>query len=156
MKFLAMLGSIIWFGWLGAIPTAGHDCGHRSHHRNDCSTCVSVRPQGPQARRGPSPVPAALQTLNGRITEVIYLPGTTADNGMVEIRLQASSETRLVRLAPSGVLKQGGLLLREGDTVEVRAYAVTALDGVLVLIATEVRQGEKALSLRDSRGQSDW
>jgi hypothetical protein len=74
---------------------------------------------------------------------------------MVEIRLQAAGQARVVRLAPSGFLKQGGLLLREGDTVKVKGYHVDSMEGDL-LVATEIYKGDKSLSLRDSRGRPAW
>jgi len=74
---------------------------------------------------------------------------------MVELRLQSGGQTNLIRLAPSGFLKQGGLALREGDTVTVKGFAVAGMEGDLV-VATEVHKGDKSLSLRDTRGQPVW
>ncbi len=74
---------------------------------------------------------------------------------MVEIRLQSGGQTNLIRLAPSGFLKQSGLVLREGDTVNVKGFAVAGMEGDLI-VASEVRKGEKSVSLRDTRGQPAW
>jgi hypothetical protein len=93
--------------------------------------------------------------VEGKIVEVIYLPGATVDKGMVEIRLQSSDQTKLIRLAPSGFLKQGGLSLREGDAVSVIGYAVAGMEGDLI-VATEIHSGDRVLPLRDTRGRSAW
>jgi hypothetical protein len=84
-----------------------------------------------------------LQTLEGKITEVDYLPGATAD------------QTKLVRLAPAGFLKQSGILLREGDTVTVKGFPVSGMEGDLI-VAAEVHKGEKSVSLRDTSGRPAW
>jgi hypothetical protein len=96
-----------------------------------------------------------MRTAEGKITEVVYLPGATPDGGMVEVRLQSAGQSQLIRLAPVGFLKQSGLLLREGDTVIVKGFRVAGMEGDL-LIATELRKGEKTLSLRDPRGRPAW
>jgi hypothetical protein len=96
-----------------------------------------------------------MRTAEGRITEVVYLPGATPDSGMVEVHLQSAGQTRLIRLAPAGFLKQSGLLLREGDTVTVKGFPVAGMEGDLI-VATEIHKGDKSLPLRDTRGRPNW
>ena len=96
-----------------------------------------------------------MRTAEGKITEVVYLPGATPASGMVEVRLQSAGQSQLVRLAPVGFLKQSGLLLREGDTVMVKGFPIAGMEGDL-LVATELHKGEKTLSLRDTRGRQAW
>ena len=96
-----------------------------------------------------------MSTIEGKVTEVVYLPGATPDSGMVEVRLQSAGQTKLIRLAPSGFLKQRGLLLSEGDTVTVKGFPVAGMEGDLI-VATEVHKGDKGLSLRDMRGRPAW
>ena len=93
--------------------------------------------------------------MEGKIAEVVYLPGATADTGLVEIRLQSSGQIKLIRLAPAGFLKESGLLLREGDTVTVRGFPVSGMEGDLI-VATEIHKGERTLSLRDANGRPAW
>jgi hypothetical protein len=96
-----------------------------------------------------------MRAAEGKITEIVYLPGATPDSSMVEVRLQSTGQSQLVHLAPVGFLKQRGLLLREGDTVIVKGFPVAGMEGDL-LVATELRKGENALSLCDPRGRPAW
>jgi hypothetical protein len=94
-------------------------------------------------------------TAEGKITEVVYLPGATPDSGMVEIRLQSAGQSQLIRLAPVGFLKQSGLLLREGDTVSIKGFPIAGMERDL-LVATELHKGDKTLSLCNTLGRPTW
>ena len=158
MKFLGIVSLISAFGLFSAIPATGQGCCHHDHHCDDCWDCGHYSRQSPQASRrlgAPSGATAALQTMEGKIAEVVYLPGATADTGLVEIRLQSSGQIKLIRLAPAGFLKESGLLLREGDTVTVRGFPVSGMEGDLI-VATEIHKGERTLSLRDANGRPAW
>ena len=98
---------------------------------------------------------ANVQTLEGKKSEIVYLPGATPDTGMVEVRVQSSGQSELIRLAPCGFLRQSGVLLREGDTLSLKGFRVAGMEGDLIVAAT-VQKGDKCLSLRDSRGQPLW
>jgi hypothetical protein len=158
MKMLGIASVIPAIGLFSAAPAVAHECGHHNDRYGDCRDCGHYRRQGPQAsRRGwePGGGTATVQTFEGKIAEIVYLPGAAADSGMVEIRLQTAAQTTLIRLAPSGFLKQIGLLLREGDAVAVRGFPVSGMEGDLI-IATEVRKGDRSVSLRDTRGRPAW
>jgi len=137
-----------------------HDCYHHGHHYADGGDCNHDCYRGAQGGRqrcpwSPSNGVVDLQTAEGKITEVVYLPGATPDSSMVEVHVQSAGQSQLVRLAPVGFLKQSGLLLREGDTVSVKGFPVSGMEGDL-LIATELHKGEKTLPLRDTRGRPAW
>jgi len=74
---------------------------------------------------------------------------------MVEIRIESGGQDKLVRLAPVGLLKQNGLVLKEGDTVTVKGFPVAGMEGDL-LVAMEIHKGDKIVSLRDTRGRPTW
>jgi hypothetical protein len=152
MKQLGILTTIAMFFCFNLVPVSGHDCGRRYDHHGPYWDCG----HGPRVSR-PGPISAAgnVLTWEGKIAEVIYLPGTTVDSGMVEIRVQSAGQSKLIRLAPSGVLKEGGLRLREGDAVKIRGFAVAAMEGDLV-VASEVESGGKSLTLRDTQGRTGW
>ena len=155
MTRVGIIGVIV-LGWLGVIPAPGHDCGHHRY----CDGCWDCGRHGcaggPSARASAlSDQTAKLQTVEGKVAEVDYLSGATADSGMVEIRVQVAGQAKLVRLAPAGFLRQSGLQIREGDAIAVKGYPVTGMDGDLI-VATDIRKGDTALSLRDARGRPVW
>ena len=96
-----------------------------------------------------------MENFEGKIAEIVYLPGASSDSGMVEARIQTADQLRLVRLAPVGFLKERGLHLREGDTIAGQGFRLSAMGGDLI-VATEVRSGGTALSLRDVQGRPAW
>ena len=156
MKLLSIGVLIAVFGWFASAPAEAHDCCHHNQY-GDCTDCghhcyPSQSTRAGTASNGVSP---NIQNVEGKIAEVVYLPGATPDSGMVEVRVHTADQTKLVRLAPAGFLKQSGLHLREGDAVVVQGFAVTGMEGDLV-VATEVRSGGAALSLRDVQGRPVW
>jgi hypothetical protein len=160
MKTRGVLAIILITCWFGVVPAAAHDCCHHDQHYADGNDCNHDCDHGAQGGRHcgawtPSGGAPDLRTAEGKITEVVYLPGATPDSGMVEVHLQSAGQSLLVRLAPVGFLKQSGLLLREGDTVTVKGFPVAGMEGDL-LVATELHKGEKTLSLRDPRGRPAW
>ena len=158
MKFLGILAVISVFGFFTAVPASGQACCHHGHHCDDCGACDHSARRNASSSRDyvePSRATAALQTLDGQIREVVYLPGATSDTAFVEIRLESAGQTRLIRLAPTGFLKGGGILLREGDTVTVKGFPVSGMEGNLV-VATLVQKGDHTLPLRDGNGRPAW
>jgi hypothetical protein len=157
MNARAIISVIPLIVLFSGLPAAGHDCGYYDHHHGDCWDCDHQHQGRPWSRQGwdSQGTVAAVRTVEGKIVEVIYLPGAATDTGMVEIRVQSSGLTKLIRLAPSGFLKQGGLSLREGDAVSLTGFAVTGMDGDLI-VATEIRSGDRVLPLRDTRGRPAW
>jgi hypothetical protein len=96
-----------------------------------------------------------MQTYEGKIAEIIYLPGATPDSAMVEIRLLSGTSDTPVRLGPAGFLKQNQLNLKEGDTITVTGYRVSAADGEL-LVATAIRSQGRTVQLRNRTGRPQW
>lgn len=136
-------------------PAFAHHCsGH--HHNGDCGDCNSNYSArgGPQAQQNSKPgsTTVELQAVEGKVSEIIYLPGVTSDSGLVEARVFSAGSSTLVRLAPVGLLKQRQLVLREGDSVSITGYIVNGMEGDL-LVATDIRKGDRHVTLRDSRGR---
>jgi len=137
-----------------------HDCGHHGggygcygcDHRGSPTNSQA----GAQWKEGcPTNRVVNLKTLEGKIVEVVYLPGMTPESGMVDVRIQTSGGANLVRLAPSGFLKQSGLRLQEGDSVTTEAFPVAVMKGDL-MVATKVRGSGLEVRLRDPSGQPLW
>jgi hypothetical protein len=128
-----------------------HDCDHHYHHGYAGCSNYGRCSEATGNRAGP----ANQRTLEGTISEVIYLAGADPEVAMVEIRLQSGGQVNLVRLAPSGYLNRGGVRIREGEPLSVRGFGVSGVDGDLT-VAFDIRQGPRNLSLRDSRGRPVW
>lgn len=159
MKLLLFLGIALAYG-VGSGAAFAHDGCHHSHGDAyyGCDHCGSPMnsQSGAQSREGAHAGRAVnSRPLEGKIVEVIYLPGMTPESGMVDVRVQTGNGVNLVRLAPSGFLKQGGLRLQEGDSVTVEAFPVAAMRGDL-MVATRVRGNGLEVRLRDSSGQPLW
>ena len=160
MKTNRTFGIIAFICCLSVVPALGHDCCHLDHHSGDCCDGYHDCCHGSQAGRNSAGVAASsgvanLQNLNGKISEIVYLPGSTPDTGMVEVRMQSAGQSELIRLAPCGLLKQSGLHLKEGDAVSLKGFRVAGMEGDLI-VATAIQKGDKSLSLRDTRGQPLW
>ena len=143
--------------WLLISPAAGHDWwgGHHCGDGGYCGRYDSRSTRQSQGSVSPSYAAPASKVVDGKISEIIYLPGPTADTAMVEARVFANGRAALVRLAPVGLLRQNQLALREGDTVSVTGFEVSGMEGDLV-VATEIRKGDQRVVLRDPRGQPVW
>ena len=112
MRRLGIIGAIS-LCWFGVTPATGHECDHRNHHDETCWDCNQTRRPLPSAGRqskgrGPSNGTADVRSLEGKVTEIIYLPGSTLNNGMVEIRIQSEGKNERIRLAPFRVPETGG------------------------------------------------
>ena len=160
MKTFGILAIALAICGFGVLPAVTDESSHHNHHYADYNYCNHDCYHGAQGGHQRCPWASSngvvdLQTAEGKITEVVYLPGATPDSSMVEVHVQSAGQSQLVRLAPVGFLKQSGLLLREGDTVSVKGFPVSGMEGDL-LIATELHKGEKTLPLRDTRGRPAW
>jgi len=137
-------------------PAAAHDCRGGPHCGDEWGCDRHGSPSALQSQGSVSPsYAAAPKIVDGKISEILYLPGATADSAMVEARVLAAGRATLVRLAPVGLLKQSQLVLREGDTVSVAGFEVSGMDGDLV-VAIEIRKGGQRVVLRDSHGRPVW
>ena len=98
MKTRGVLAIILITCWFGVVPAAAHDCCHHDQHYADCNDCNhDCDHGGAQGSRHccdwtPSGGATDLRTAEGKITEVVYLPGATPDGGMVEVRLQSAGQ----------------------------------------------------------------
>src|ERR1035441_8254321 len=138
-------------------PAAGHDC-WGGHHCGDGWNCGDHHGsrgalQSPRSV-SPSYTATAPKVVDGKISEIIYLPGATADSAMVEARVVASGLAIVVRLAPVGLLKQNQLVLREGDPVSVTGFEVSGMDGDQTC-ALPIRKGDKRVVLRSEEHTSE-
>lgn len=93
--------------------------------------------------------------MEGKIAEVIYLPGVGPAAGIVEVLVAAGGEQTLSRLAPAGFLQQHKIPLKEGEDISPTGYRVRTAEGD-VIVATELRKDGQTVTLRNARGGTLW
>jgi hypothetical protein len=99
--------------------------------------------------------PAKLETLSG---EVIGLEQTTPMRRMnpgLALVVKAGKETIPVHLGPTWYLERLDAKIAVGDQVEIKGVRTT-LTGKPIVLAAEVKKGDKILVLRDGAGVPVW
>ena len=171
MKLLGTLGLLSVTYALCAAPALGHGGFHHGRGCHGWEGCWGYGCEGCgqwEARpathsqtfpRSPGYAPAepaaSFETLEGKIAEVIYLPGVSPSAGIVEVLVAAGEQQTLARLAPAGFLQQHKILLKEGENISLTGYRVRTAEGD-VIVATELRTDGQTLTLRNPRGRTSW
>ena len=99
--------------------------------------------------------PAKLETLVG---EVIGLEQTTPMKRMnqgLALMVKTEKETVSVHLGPTWYLERLDAKITVGDQVEIKGVRTT-LAGKPIVLAAEVKKGDKVLVLRDAAGVPVW
>ncbi len=106
---------------------------------------------------------APIETLSG---EVIHVQKITPKKGMstgIHVILHTDKETIPVHLGPAWFIEHLDTKISKGDKIEVRGSRVTMtieekpeLKAQHVIIASEVKKGDKVLILRDATGEPVW
>ncbi len=112
-----------------------------------------------QNRRGqgkgmPKYDPASEMTLKGVVEEVKQIPSPMGWEG-THLIVKADKETMEVHIGPSFYLKEQNFSFAKGDSVEVIGSKVK-YEGADVVLAREVRKGDKTLNLRNGQGIPLW
>lgn len=93
-------------------------------------------------------------TLRGTITKVETHKGRMEWEG-THLVVSFDAETLTVHVGPSNYLTQQEFSFVSGDQIEVTGSRIK-LEGTDVLIAREIKKGEKVLTLRNSQGIPAW
>lgn len=93
-------------------------------------------------------------TLRGTITQVETHKGRMGWEG-THLVVSFDAETLTVHVGPSNYLTQQEFSFVSGDQIEVTGSRIK-LEGTDVLIAREIKKGEKVLTLRNSQGIPAW
>jgi hypothetical protein len=75
--------------------------------------------------------------------------------GGLHVTLKTSTESIVVHLGPAAYLKEKGFVIEAGDHLEILGSRVKVADESVVL-AREVKKGERTLTLRDGSGRPLW
>jgi hypothetical protein len=96
-----------------------------------------------------------VETVRGEINQVEIFTPWRGMGGGVHLQLKTAQENLAVHLGPNWYLEQQNLNLGQGDTIQVKGSRVT-FEGEPTVIAAEITQGEKTLTLRDQNGFPVW
>jgi hypothetical protein len=99
--------------------------------------------------------PKTVETVAGEVVSVDKTPSGKGRSSGVGLTLKTEKETLQVVLGPAWYLEQQGLRLAPRDKVEITG-SWTSYEGRALLIAGEVKKGEKTLKLRNEAGVPVW
>lgn len=99
---------------------------------------------------------STVETITGTVTSIDNqtAPGGGMSHG-VHLRVQTASGSIPVYLGPDWYLDDQDMQIATGDSVEITGSRV-AQSGGFAIIAAEVRQGDRVLTLRDQNGFPVW
>ena len=109
-----------------------------------------------QARGPGSPMydPKTETTVTGVVQEVKEIPGRGRGTG-THLVVKTESGVNEVHLGPSWYLKQQNCQFKKDDQVEILGSKVK-FEGADVLIARQMKSGDKTWTLRDAQGIPAW
>ena len=93
-------------------------------------------------------------TMTGTVEKIESHVGKMGWNG-THVRVRFEAETLIVHVGPTPYLTQEGFALAEGDQIEVIGSKIK-FEGNDVLVAREIRKGDKMLTLRNRQGIPVW
>jgi hypothetical protein len=98
--------------------------------------------------------PDTVENLSGELVKMdVFKPRGMAVG--VQILLKTGGETVPVHLGPVWFMKKQKCEVAPGDEIEVTGSRVES-DGKPVIMASEVKKGDKTLKLRDEKGVPVW
>lgn len=100
--------------------------------------------------------PGTLNTVRGQIVSVgTFRPDATAADGLRLRVLTSDGRTVTIHAGPRKFIDQHGLLLHQGDTVEVTGSELVS-DGRRIIMATQIKKDEQPVDLRTREGEPRW
>lgn len=115
---------------------------------------LSSAQTAPPRKSAPVYSPATEVTMNGSVEEVRQVSGPQGRAG-THLRLKTGQETIDVPVGPSWFLTQNKISFDKGDQIEVTGSKVR-FESADVLIAREIKKGEKTITLRNAQGIPVW
>jgi hypothetical protein len=121
---------------------------------------VAATQSAPAGRQG-SPMydVKAETTITGTVESLENITGTGGRGrrgmGGTHLVLRIDKETVEVHVGPTAYLAEKGLTIAKGDRLEILGSQVT-VDKESVLIARQIKKGDKTWTLRDASGRPAW
>jgi hypothetical protein len=94
-------------------------------------------------------------TLSGTVDEVRNIPGPAGGPGGLHLMLRTDAGVDEVHLGPATFVRSKGFEFAKGDAITVTG-SKTKVGGQDVVIAREIKKGDKLLTLRDAKGVPLW
>lgn len=98
--------------------------------------------------------PSTETTVKGTVEKVMEVTGKQGWNG-THLSLRTHDQTYDVHVGPSDYVSKNGFTFSTGDQIEVIGSKVK-VGGVDTIIAREIKEKGKTLTLRDSNGIPKW
>lgn len=96
-----------------------------------------------------------VETIGGTVVSTnAFTPMSGMGQGM-QLLVETENQTIPVHLGPSWYLDNQGFQVNSGDEIEVKGSQVN-WSGNPIIMAAEVRQGDKVIALRDDNGIPAW
>ena len=100
--------------------------------------------------------PATEITLKGTVEELAQVEGCCPGGGTgTHLTLKSDATSLEIHLGPSSFLAERKFELAKGDVIEITGSKVKCM-GEDVLLAREVKKGDKVLTLRNKQGVPEW
>jgi len=128
---------------------------HRAIRRWAAGSAVALAVAFPAiAQQGPRYDPKTEVTIDGTVEEAKEISKGGGQAGMHAL-VKTASGTFDVRLGPADFWKRHGFELAKGDSIQATGSKVKSGESE-ILIAREVRKGDKTVTLRDASGVPAW
>ena len=99
--------------------------------------------------------PSTVETISGTVVSTnSFTPMSGMGRGM-QLLVKTEDQTVPVHLGPAWYLDEQGFQVNSGDEIEVKGSQVNWA-GNPVIMASEVRQGDQVLELRNNNGIPAW
>lgn len=114
---------------------------------------AAAQPMGP-----PDFSPKNLMTVSGQVVLVQEQSGPGPGGGrhsVLMLSLKTDTGVVAVHLGPPQYFKQQQITFKEGEKLEVTGAKMASPSGMM-LLATQVKQGDRVIKLRDEQGRPVW
>jgi hypothetical protein len=108
---------------------------------------------GPQGGRNYNP--ATETTFAGTVDEVKNIPGPAGGLGGLHLMVRTDTGVQDVHLGPATYVTSKQFAFTKGDAITVTG-SKTTVEGEDVVIAREVKKGDRVLTLRNPQGIPRW
>jgi len=99
--------------------------------------------------------PSTVETLSGTVESIDKITPTRGMSYGIHLGLKTDKETISVHLGPGWYIERLDTKIGKGDNIQVKGSRITMM-GKPVVIAAEVKKGDRVLVLRDSAGIPAW